>query len=145
MAENTLGDKVLDPNCTQTACIVLQIAERIGSVAFIEPLIKSLKAVDDKIGEGGRLTGDSAAYVELIRKALRACTGVDQANGAAYESWWKKSKASVLQKARCVMWCKATGNRWDRAGNDSKATCPHHPDKQQAGRETPVVAMRTLK
>ena len=146
MGENLIADKAMDPAFTGTVFIVITTAERTGSVAFIEPLIKCLKVIDEKTSDpNNQLTGNAAEYVAGIRKALVACSGQTLGNAAAYESWWKKNKAAALQKARWVMWCKATGNRWDRSGADAKAFCPHHEDKQQASRETAVVAMRTFK
>lgn len=143
---DALADKMLDPALTTQAFIMVSIAERIGSPAFADALIRGLKAVEDKLNEGGaRLTGNGEEYLAGIRRAIKACTGVEKATGAEYDTWWKKNKAALLKKGRELLWCKTTGRRWDRAAGDSKAHCPHHEDKQKASRETVILAQRTLR
>jgi len=141
---DSLADKMLDPTLTGQAFMMVSIAERIGSPAFADALIRGLKIVEEKLNEGGtRLTGNGEEYIAGIRRAIKACTGEEKATGAEYETWWKKNKAATLKKGREVLWCKTSGRRWDRAAGDSKAICPHHEDKQQASRDAIVVAMRT--
>jgi hypothetical protein len=143
---DSLADKMLDPALTGQAFLMVSIAERIGSPAFADALIRGLKIVEEKLNEGGaRLTGNADEYLGGLRRSIKACTGEEKATGAEYETWWKKNKAPLLKKGREVLWCKSSGRRWDRAAGDAKAICPHHEDKQQASRDAAIVALRTLR
>ncbi len=135
-----LGSIPLDQSNSQPISEIVQGAEKIGSMSFVDPLISFLKKFeafpkDDK----------NKPFHDLIKRALKACTGEELPDAKAYEDWWKNNRPKAEAIARYIMWCPVTFKRWDRKSTDSKAYCPHHGDKSAATRDQQVIAVKTLK
>jgi hypothetical protein len=144
-----LVDKIYDKDkqmAKHSATLALR-AELVGSLAFVEPLIQvTLKLEKTMAGvKDLKKWPNFEAYRNNALRALKACTGEDKADGASYDAWWRANKSQAQARARQVMWCKATGKRWDKRPDDGGAYCPHHDDKAAAKADGSIVAMRSLK
>ncbi len=127
-----------DKEFSDMAWSYMDVAEKEKALAALEGLCKLLTKIEEGKKSGFRAPTDD--YENKIKRVLRAVTGQDKSNAKDYLSAGK-SLRSQTGNLTFSMWCPATGQRWDRKGNDAKAACPHHPDKKDASKCASVVAL----
>jgi hypothetical protein len=130
-----------DNATAQNIFTIVMAAEKLGSMAFVDGLIKTLQMADQLKKDDE----NTKKFREQVIKSLKACTGEELADAKAYENWWKNNRQKAEALARYIMWCPVTLKRWDKKSTDTRAYCPNHGDKAVALRDAQIIAVKTLK
>jgi hypothetical protein len=122
---------------SDAAWAYLVLVEAEAPVAAIDGMLKLLA----KYEENRRQGYGQSDWDKKLRACLKLCTGVDKPAAKDWAAYWKTAKTAQAGAFTYVLWCPATGQRWDRKGNDAKAFCSHHEDKQAAQGDNSAVAL----